>query len=154
MNIPTLWQQDGFTVSTDKNLLDLGLVLGFLHEESYWAREITLATLRKSIVNSTLCFGLYQGDPAAGEATQIGFARVMSDFARMAHLADVFILPAYRRRGLGKWLLQVVLSHPELQKVRRFTLNTNDAHSLYAKFGFQPISTPENAMERLNKNLD
>ncbi len=127
------------TVDTDPARLDLAVVHGFL-AESYWAKGIPLETVRRSIRNS-LCFGLYE----AGH--QIGFARVVSDRATFAYLADVFVLESHRGRGLGKLLMDAVVAHPDLQGLRRWMLATRDAHGLYAQFGFTPLPSPERFMQ-------
>lgn len=132
------FQRNGYTISTDKSRLDLGVIHGFL-SHSYWAEGIPLTIVRKSIDNS-LCFGIYRREE------QVGFARVISDFATYAYLADVFVLETYQGQGLGKWLVQSILSHPELQGLRRWSLATRDAHGLYAQFGFKPLEKPENEM--------
>ena len=128
-------------IDSNKARLDLALVHGVLSEQSTWARGIPFATFEKSVQNS-LCFGGYLG------GNQIAFARVISDFATFAKLADVFVLPEHRGNGFSKLIVQAVVSHPELQGLRRFTLVTNTAHSLYAQFGFTPVSKPESFMER------
>ena len=132
--------RDGFTISTDKSRLDVAAIHDFLCNSSYWARNVPLPTVQKSIENS-LCFGLYDGD------RQVGFARVITDYAVFAYLADVFILEAYRGRGLAKWLIACIISYPELQDLRRWMLATKDAHGLYTKYGFNPLSKPERFME-------
>jgi GNAT superfamily N-acetyltransferase len=132
--------RNGFTISTDKSRLDVPAIHDFLCNFSYWARNVPLATVQKSIENS-LCFGVYEGD------RQVGFARVISDYAVFAYLADVFILEAYRGRGLAKWLVACIISYPELQGLRRWMLATKDAHGLYAQYGFNPLSKPERFME-------
>src|SRR3954447_8792290 len=119
------WARDGFTVSDDPARLDRGVIERFL-TGSYWAKNIPSATLDKSLRNS-LCFSLLQGE------RQIGFARVVSDRATFAYLADVFVLPEFRGLGLAKWLLSCVIGHPELQGLRRWMLGTRDAHGLYLK---------------------
>ncbi len=126
-------------VSTDKSKLDLAVIHGFL-SQSYWAEGVPLEVIKKSIAHS-LCFGVYDGDQ------QIGFARVISDFATFAYLADVFILESYRGRGLAKLLMREIMSHPELQGLRRFTLATKDAHDLYKQFGFTELVRPDRHME-------
>jgi GNAT superfamily N-acetyltransferase len=130
-----------FVVSTDPGLLDVGLIHDFVANRSYWARGRPLEVVRRSLANS-LCFGLYEG------RRQIGLARVVTDRATFAWLCDVFVLEAYRGRGLSKWLLECVLGHPELQGLRRFLLGTRDAHGLYARYGFTPLADPERFMER------
>jgi len=133
--------RDGFTISTDKIRLDVPAIHDFLAHSSYWARNVPLSTVQKSIENS-LCFGIYDGGDR-----QVGFARVITDYAVFAYLADVFILEAYRGRGLAKWLMACIVSHPELQNLRRWMLATKDAHGLYAQYGFNPLSKPERFME-------
>jgi nitroimidazol reductase NimA-like FMN-containing flavoprotein (pyridoxamine 5'-phosphate oxidase superfamily)/GNAT superfamily N-acetyltransferase len=117
-------------ISTDPARLDVALVHRFLSQESYWAHGVSEATVRRTIEHA-LCFGLYRG----GE--QLGFARVVTDFARFAYLGDVFIVAAERGRGLGKLLIEHVLGHPDLAEIERWTLGTLDAHDLYARYGFQ-----------------
>jgi len=132
--------RDGFTISTDKARLDVPAIHDFLANFSYWAHNVPLSTVQKSIENS-LCFGIYDGD------RQVGFARVITDYAVFAYLADVFILEAYRGRGLAKWLIACIVSYPELQNLRRWMLATKDAHGLYTQYGFNPLSKPERFME-------
>jgi GNAT superfamily N-acetyltransferase len=132
--------RDGFTISTDKARLDVPAIHDFLAHSSYWARDVPLSTVQKSIENS-LCFGIYDGDK------QVGFARVITDYAVFAYLADVFILEDYRGRGLAKWLMACIVSYPELQNLRRWMLATKDAHGLYAQYGFNSLSRPERFME-------
>jgi N-acetylglutamate synthase-like GNAT family acetyltransferase len=120
-----------FLISTDKSKLDLSVIHEFL-SHSYWAAGIPRETVARSIENS-LCFGVYD------HARQIGFARVVSDFATYAYVADVFILEPYRDRGLGKELMASIMTHPRLQGLRRWSLGTRDAQGLYAQFGFKPV---------------
>lgn len=134
--------REGFSISTDKTRLDLETIHNFL-KTSYWANNIPPSVVQKSIQHS-LCFGVYEG------SRQIGFARVISDYATMAYLADVFILEAYRGQGLSKWLMECIMRHPQLQGLRRFFLATRDAHGLYAKFGFTAPQAPERLMEISN----
>ena len=134
------WCRDTFTVTCDPAKLDLALITEFL-ASSYWAKGIPAATVAKSLEGS-LCFAVLDGE------RQIGFARVITDRATIAYLGDVFILPGYRRRGLSKWLMECVLSHPDLQGLRRWVLATRDAHGLYKQFGFTPLKRPEVFMER------
>ncbi len=124
--------KDGFTISNNPYLIDVTLVHNYLSNESYWAKNIPLATVETSIKNA-LCFGIYDGN------TQIGFARLITDKATFAYLADVFILEAYRGRELSKWLMETIHAHPELQGLRRWMLGTKDAHGLYAQFGWTPL---------------
>lgn len=133
---------DKYIVSSDKSLIDVGVVHRFLSEESYWAKNIPLETVQKAIANS-LCFGVYDS------GQQVGFARVISDFTTMAYLSDVFILPEHRGRGLSKKLVQYIIDYPELQGLRRWILVTDDAQELYARFGFVNPNKPEKYMHRV-----
>jgi GNAT superfamily N-acetyltransferase len=135
-------RREEFVVSTDPARLDLAVIHHFLAEESYWAKGMTLETLQRAMAHS-LCFGLYRGEQ------QIGFARVVTDYATYAYLSDVFVLAAYRGQGLGEWLLSCVLAHPDLKTLRRFGLTTRDAQELYRRLGWQPLRYPERHMERL-----
>jgi N-acetylglutamate synthase-like GNAT family acetyltransferase len=126
-------------ISTDKSKLDVDLIHNFLRH-SYWAEDIPLQTVRKSIENS-LCFGVYEG------VSQIGFARVITDYATFGYLADVFILPEKQKRGLGKKLMAFIMDFPELQGLRRWHLLTLDAQNLYEKVGFHTPTNPEHHME-------
>lgn len=134
-----VWRRDGFEISTDPSRVDRAAVHAFL-TESYWARGVPREVVDRSIGNS-LPFGLYDG------ARQIGFARVITDRATYAYLADVYVLPEYRGRGLGKWLVQSVMAHPDLQGLRRWSLVTRDAHGLYREFGFKELKDPSRHME-------
>lgn len=133
--------RDGFFISTDKEKLDLDAIQEFLAEESYWAQNRPPEQTRIAIENS-ICFGLYHAEKL------IGFARVVSDCATFAYVGDVFVVPEFRGRGLSKWLLEVIVSHPGLQGLRRWVLATRDAHTLYEKFGFHELVHPERWMER------
>jgi GNAT superfamily N-acetyltransferase len=128
--------------STDKERLDVPMIHAFLANESYWVPGISRANVEKCIKHS-LCFGVYR------DGRQIGFARLVTDFVRYAHLLDVFILPEFRGRGIGKLLMENILAHPELRTIVRYTLGTKDAHSLYAQYGFTAFANPERQMERL-----
>jgi GNAT superfamily N-acetyltransferase len=134
------WRRGEYVISTDPGRLDLAVIHGFL-TKSYWAEGIPLEIVQRSIEHS-LPFGLYAGDQ------QIGFARVITDCATFAYIADVFILEEHRRKGLGKWLVEVIVNHPELQGLRQWHLGTRDAHGLYRKFGFTPLEHPERYMRR------
>lgn len=138
-------EQQQFLISTDKDRLQINVIHAFLSEESYWAKERTLEQMRLAIENS-LCFGLYFME------RQIGFARVITDFATFAYLGDVFVLNEFRGQGLSKWLMETVVSHPDLQGLRRWLLATKDAHGLYAQFGFNTLKFPERWMERAAPN--
>lgn len=133
------WKRDSYTISTERGRLDRDTIHGFLRE-SYWARGIPREVVDRSIENA-LCFGLYDGEK------QVGFARVITDRATFAYLGDVFVLDSHRGRGLSKWLMEVVLGHPELQKLRRWSLATRDAHGLYERFGFRRLAHPDRLME-------
>jgi GNAT superfamily N-acetyltransferase len=133
------WSRDEFRISTDPALLDLETIRAFL-SASYWAPNVPEAVVRRSIEHS-LAFGVYHA------ARQIGFARVISDHATFAYVSDVFIIPEYRSRKLGVWLIDVIMSHPDLQGLRRWMLATRDAHALYAKAGFTPLRDPSRWME-------
>ena len=128
-----------FIVSTDPARIEWDVVHGFL-TECYWANGIPREVVARSIENS-LCFGLYR------QGKQVGFARVISDYATYAYIGDVFVLKSFRGRGLGKWLMECIMRHPKLQGLRRWSLATRDAHALYAQFGFTPLKKPQNYME-------
>ena len=130
---------DGYFISTDIERLDLDAIHAFL-VGAYGSIDIQRDVVARSI-ESSLCFGVYLG------SAQVGFARVISDFATFAYLGDVYILEAHRGRGLAKELMAAIMSHPDLQGLRRFQLATNDAHGLYASFGFRPLASPETQME-------
>jgi len=135
-----LWSQGDYEVSTDPARIDAVIVHEFL-TNSYWAKGIPLETVQQSIENS-ISFGVYHGQQL------VGFARIISDLATFAYLGDVFILPSHRGRGLSRWLMECILSHPDLEGPRRWMLATQDAHGLYAKFGFAPLKSPGSWMEK------
>ncbi len=126
-------------ISTDRARMDVAMIHRFLSEESYWGRGIPFALVKRSI-ESSLCFGAFDGD------AQVGFARMITDYATFGYLADVFVLPSHRGRGVGKALMRAVKEHPDLQTLRRWHLVTRDAHALYAQFGFAPLESPERHM--------
>jgi GNAT superfamily N-acetyltransferase len=130
-----------FVVSTDPARLDMDVIHEFL-TNSYWAKGIPREVVERSIEHS-LCFGVYDGSGAL-----VGFARVISDFATIAYIGDVFVLESHRGRGLSKWMMECIVQHPALQGLRRWILTTRDAHGLYAQFGFAPVKKPERYMER------
>lgn len=140
------WQRGEYTISSDNNRLDIHTIHDFVANQSYWARGRSIETMQRALDNS-LNFGLYK------QNLQIGFARVVTDYATFAWIADVFVLPDHRGRGFSKWLMEVILSHPELQAFRRWVLATKDAHTLYARFGFIPLHRPERWMERPDPNI-
>jgi GNAT superfamily N-acetyltransferase len=128
-----------FTITTDKEKFDIDCIHGFL-STSYWAEGIPRETVQRSIEGS-LCFGIFEGE------SQVGFARMITDGATFAYLADVFVIESYRGRGLSKWLMEVILQHQGLQGLRRMILATRDAHGLYSQFGFTPLNNPERWMQ-------
>jgi GNAT superfamily N-acetyltransferase len=134
-----------FVISTDPALLDIPLIHDYLSNQSYWATGRPLDVVRRSIENS-LCFGLYDRD------RQVGLVRVVTDQATFAWLCDVFVLPAYRKRGLSKWLMKCVMNYPALQGLRRVLLATRDAHDLYRRYGFEPLDDPTRFMEIFRVN--
>ena len=136
-------RRDGFTISTDRSRLDRDAVYRYLSEESYWAAGMARGVFERSVAGA-LPFGLY-----APEGAQIGYARVVSDFAVFAWLSDVYVLEAYRGKGLGHFLVGSVMAHPRLQGLRRWMLSTRDAHGIYAKYGFGPVD-PESLMTRVD----
>jgi GNAT superfamily N-acetyltransferase len=138
-------RRGNYLISTDPARLDLAVIHDFL-TNSYWAKGIPLTTVRKSIEHS-LCFGVYD------ENRQVGLARVVTDYATFAYLADVFILASHRGQGLSKWLMECVVGHPDLQGLRRWLLMTRDAHGLYQKVGFRSLPSPEWVMEILDRDV-
>lgn len=134
------WQRGEYSISTDRDRLDWDVVHGYISGESYWGQCRSLERVKKSVENS-LPFGIYKGEE------QVGFARIVTDYATFAWVADVFVLEEHRGRGLSKWLMEVILSHPDLQGFRRWVLSTKDAHGLYSQFGFTPLLRPERWME-------
>ena len=129
-----------FVISTDPERLSLDVVHSFL-TNCYWAKGIPREVVAR-LIEHALCFGIYDG-----KAAQVGFARVVSDFATIAYVGDVFVLESHRGRGLGKWLMQCIMQHPALQNLRRWILTTRDAHGLYSQVGFTPVKAPERFME-------
>jgi len=130
---------DHYEISTDRNRLDVALIHAFLRLSSYWAQGIPRAIVERSIQHS-LCFGAFF------DGRQVGFARVITDFAAIAHIADVFVVPEHRGRGVAKLIMAAIVEHPDLQGLRRLLLVTRDAHGLYAQFGFKLLTHPENFM--------
>lgn len=135
-----------FIISTDKEKLDVTLIHWFLSTESYWNKGVPLRIVQTAIEHS-LNFGVYDGEQ------QVGYARVITDFAAIAYLGDVFILPAYRGKGLSKLLMKTIMEHPSLQGMRRWMLLTGDAHGLYEQFGWSRIADPTRWMEIQNKQV-
>lgn len=134
-------ERDGFVITTDPARLDADAIYAYL-SRVYWANTRTRDAVERSLKNS-LCFGLYEG------VSQIGLARVISDYATFAYVCDVYVLEAYQGKSLGTWLMKVVMAHPELQGLRRWLLATRDAHGLYRKSGFKELGSPERWMEIL-----
>lgn len=135
------WERGEFVISTDDARLQIDVVHAFLANESYWATNRSLEQTQRAIENS-ICFGVYHG------TRQIGFARVVSDLATFAYLGDVFIIEEFRGRALGKFLMETIVGHPDLQGLRRWLLATRDAHGLYEQLGFSDLRYPERWMER------
>jgi GNAT superfamily N-acetyltransferase len=141
-NQPTL--KNNFIISTDKSKINIEVVHHYLCTESYWAKNIPLNIVQKSI-EGAFCFGVYKKESETA-FIQAGFARVITDKATFAYLADVFILEKYRGIGLSKWLMEEILGHPELQGLRGWMLGTKDAHGLYEQFGFKRLENSERIM--------
>jgi N-acetylglutamate synthase-like GNAT family acetyltransferase len=137
---------DEYEISTDTDRLNVEVIHNFLAEESYWSPGIPRAIVERAMQNS-LCFGVYH------RAAQVGFARVVTDKATFALLADLFILSAHRGQGLSKWLMRCVVGHEDLQGLRRLLLLTSDAHSLYRQFGFKELGNPSRFMEVLRQDI-
>ena len=135
------WQDGEFIISTDRKRLQIDAIHRFLIEESYWAKERSREQTETAIKNS-LPFGVYKGEDL------VGFARVVTDYATFAYLGDVFITEEFRGRGLSKRLIETIVSHPELQNLRRWILATRDAHALYEKYDFAALRFPERWMEK------
>ena len=139
------YTRDNYLISTDKSKLNINIIHHYLSQESYWAQGRSIETVCKSIEHS-LCFGVYTAD------RQVGFARVVTDYATFAWLADVFILKPHRGLGLSKWLVESIVAHPDLQNLKNFLLATSDAHELYRRYGgFAALEKPEKWMIRAGK---
>jgi GNAT superfamily N-acetyltransferase len=139
------WRREGFVISTDRDRLDRTAIHAFL-ADTYWARDIPRSVVDRSIENS-MTFGLFAGD------RQVGFARVITDRATFAYVADVFIVPSHRGRGLAQWLMEVIRAHPDLQGLRRWVLLTRDAHQLYRKVGFASVENADRYMEIVDRQV-
>ncbi|MDB1125521.1 GNAT family N-acetyltransferase [Vibrio algarum] len=137
---------DGYRISTDINEMDFDVIYQFI-STSYWAQGIPKTTMRKAIENA-FCFAIFDSDN-----NQIGFARLITDRATFAYLADVFIVETHRNKGLSKQLVSEIIDHPELQGLRRIMLATRDAHGLYQQFGFEAINAPEMLMQIHRPNV-
>ena len=134
------WTRDSFVISDDRARVDRNLVHRYLRDDSYWSHGVPRDVVDRSIDNS-LCLSLFDGDD------QVGFARLITDRSTFSFLADVFVLPSHRGRGLARWLVQIVLDHPDLEGQRRILLGTDDAHGLYAQLGFTPLDQTERFMD-------
>lgn len=143
---PREFHREDYVISTDSSRLDLPWIHNYLTNDSYWSRGISFQVFQRSVENS-LCFGVYH------QAKQVGFGRAISDLATFAYLSDIFIAESYRRRGLGKWLVECILGYPELQGLRRLMLATTNAHGLYTQYGFTLLKRPESIMEILNLDI-
>jgi GNAT superfamily N-acetyltransferase len=139
--------KDNYFISTNKEKLDIDTIYNYIAFESYWAQGIPKTIVEKSIEGS-LCFGLYKNNE------QIGFARLVTDKATFAYLADVFVLPEYRGKGLSKWLMQTIHAHPELQTLRRWMLATRDAHGLYEQSGWTKLTPDDSELFMQKHNAD
>ena len=140
------YRRGEFVISTSGARLNLDVIHEFL-TNCYWAKGIPRQVVARSIAHS-LCFGVYDGG-----GSQVGFARVVSDFSTVAYLGDVFVLESHRGRGLSKWLMECIMQHPALQNLRRWILLTRDAHGLYSQFGLSPVKAPERYMELHRSNV-
>jgi GNAT superfamily N-acetyltransferase len=134
-----------YVVSTDRSRIDVAAVHAFL-SNTYWSPGVPEDVIRRAIAGS-ICFGIYHG------SDQVGFARVITDRATYAYLSDVYVLESHRGRGLSRWMMEVIMSHPDLQGLRRFSLSTRDAHGLYKKFGFGPVGNPDRQMEIMRRDI-
>ncbi len=139
-------QKGDFIITTDKSKLDLKAIHNFLANESYWSQDIPFEVVKAAVDNS-LNFGLFYKDK------QIGYARVVTDNTTIAYLGDVFVLKEFRGQGFSKWLIEKVMTHPDLQGLRRWILLTQDAHELYKKYGWTSIAKPERWMEKHNPKV-
>lgn len=137
---------NGFTITTDAAQFNFDVIYQFIGQ-SYWAKGIPRRVMQRAIENS-LCFAVIDT-----QGTQVGFARVITDFATFGYLADVFIIEQERGKGLSKWLIDTIVKHPDLQGLRRLMLATYDAHGLYAQFGFEPVTQPEHLMQIWDPNV-
>lgn len=139
-----IWRKGDYLISTDPTRLNIPLIHDFISNQSYWGQGRKIDTVQLAL-NNSLNFGLYKHDE------QVGFARVVTDYCTFAWLADVFVVEDQRGTGLSKWLMEVIISHPQLVNMRRWLLATKDAHGLYAQFGFKPLLQPERWMEWFNE---
>jgi len=140
------WNRGEYSISTDRNRLNIELIHDFLSNTSYWAKGRNIELVQRSI-ESSFPFGVFKNKE------QVGFARVVTDYATFAWLADVFVVEACRGQGLSKWMIEVIMSHPQLQGLRRWVLATRDAHELYRRFGFTELQDPSRWLERLDSGI-
>ncbi len=138
--------EGGYFFTTDKSKIDVIAAHEFLSNHAYWCKNIPFAIFKKSFDNS-LCFAVFENDK------QIGFGRVISDYATIAYLGDVYVLPEYRGKGISKLLMTQIMAHKELQGLRRWILLTGDAHGLYKQFGWEEIKSPDKWMEIARPNI-
>ena len=139
------WKKNDLLITDDSTRINFDAVTRFLCQESYWAQDLTPVQVKRSIKNS-LCFSVWDGPK------QIGFARVVTDYAVFGYIGDVFIIASCRGKGLGKWLMQCIMSHPDVKALKKLMLATTDAHSLYTQYGFTQLRHPEWVMERYNRD--
>ena len=140
------WRRGEYTISTDRSRLDIDVIHEFL-TNCYWSPGIPREIVQRGIANAE-CFGIFHR-----ERQQVGFARAVTDYTTFAWLADVFVVEAHRRKGLSKWLMECILSHPQLQGFRRWVLATRDAHALYARFEFKPLNDATRWMEKWTPDI-
>lgn len=134
--------REEFRISTDRGLLDVDLIWQFLSDEAYWSKGIKRARVKHAI-DSSICFGMYLGKK------QIGFSRVITDHSILAYVLDMFVIEEYRNQGLGSWMIQCMLEHPDLKRVKRWMLRTHQQHDLFRKFGFEVFGEPQTLMSRI-----
>ncbi len=140
------WTRGEYTISDDRSRVDAAFVQSYLRR-SYWAKDIPLDVVQRAIEHS-LCFGIY------GSAGQVGFARVVTDYATFAYVADVFVIEDHRGKALSVWLMECIAEHPRLQGLRRWMLGTRDAHTLYEKTGFSRMkAVDERWMEKADPDI-
>ena len=139
------FQKNEYRISTDKTKLQFDVIHGFL-STSYWSPNIPMEIVKRAAENC-LAFGIYKGD------SQVGYARIISDYTTFAYLADVFVLECERGKGLSKWLMKCIMQVPDLQGLRRWMLTTRDAHGVYAQFGFTPLDNPSIMMQIARPNI-
>jgi GNAT superfamily N-acetyltransferase len=139
---PQYWKKGDYLCTTDKGMLQVDVIHKFLSERSYWAKGRSKEKVVKSIAHS-LCFGVFRNEE------QVGFARVVTDYAIYAYLLDVFVIENERGHGLGKFLMDCIMGHPELADLKRWMLGTEDAHGLYTQYGFTALKKMENHMEKV-----